>query len=171
MADYAVVKEWRKRNPEKVAEQARRYRARHPETAEKASLKYREAHVETLRERDRIAKREYRTTDKYKAAQAIRNRRYKERQRLEREKLARRPQPDCCEICKGNEYRIVWDHCHAHGHFRGWICDRCNRVLGIVKDDPKLLRTLAKYLEVERGEANYNGEKEPAELFLCRTGS
>ena len=39
MNKYEKVKEWRKNNPEKVAEQAKRYREKHPETGAKASKK------------------------------------------------------------------------------------------------------------------------------------
>lgn len=58
-----------------------------------------------------------------------------------------RPCPDVCELCHQFNRRIVFDHCHTSGRFRGWLCDRCNKVLGLMKDDPKLLRKMADYLE------------------------
>lgn len=79
-------------------------------------------------------------------AQRIRNRNYSERQRKKRIEAAGRPCPDLCEICGEFNIRIVFDHCHAGGHFRGWICDRCNRVLGLVKDSPLILSQLKEYL-------------------------
>lgn len=60
---------------------------------------------------------------------------------------ANRPQPDCCEICGKSDRRLVWDHCHQRGIFRGWICDRCNMLLGCAEDDPNYLRKLIAYLE------------------------
>jgi len=74
-------------------------------------------------------------------------------QRLEQKRIdqAGRDKPHLCEICVTNEFKIVFDHCHNSGKFRGWICDRCNRVLGIVKDSPKLLKDLAIYLEKSNG--------------------
>lgn len=60
--------------------------------------------------------------------------------------LAGRPRPDTCELC-GSDGRICFDHCHKSEKFRGWICHRCNSVLGLVRDDAKLLRDLADYLE------------------------
>ena len=73
--------------------------------------------------------------------------RHAERQAIKRIAEAGREKPELCEICFTNEFKIVFDHCHNSGKFRGWICDRCNRVLGIVKDSPELLRELALYLE------------------------
>ena len=54
--------------------------------------------------------------------------------------------PDYCEVC-GDEGKICWDHDHATGLFRGWLCNRCNRTLGFVYDNPEVLRKLAEYLE------------------------
>jgi hypothetical protein len=59
---------------------------------------------------------------------------------------AGRPRPDACEVCGGNKGGIVFDHCHQKGHFRGWLCSRCNSVLGYVEDDPNRLVKLAAYL-------------------------
>ena len=150
MTAYEKVKEWRKLNPDKVKEQTKRYRAKHPETAAKASKIFRERHLEDIRKRDREKARKRRATPEYKAAQKIRNLRYKTKKREEQEQLAGRPKPAVCEICATHDFRIVFDHCHKFGHFRGWICDRCNRVLGCVQDMPDLLRKMADYLE-ERG--------------------
>lgn len=66
----------------------------------------------------------------------------------ELEELAGRPRPKNCEIC-GEKDTICFDHCHAKGHFRGWICKRCNTVLGKVNDDTKLLQSLIDYLNVK----------------------
>lgn len=54
--------------------------------------------------------------------------------------------PEKCEVC-GDGGKICWDHDHETGGFRGWLCNRCNRTLGFVIDDPELLRKLADYLE------------------------
>lgn len=68
----------------------------------------------------------------------------------DKERVARRPRPDSCEICgyRGKQ-KIVFDHSHTHGKFRGWLCDRCNKVLGLSRDDPFLLTGLAWYLELD----------------------
>lgn len=57
-----------------------------------------------------------------------------------------RPKPDCCEVCGNRHSKIVLDHCHGTGAFRGWLCDPCNVVLGMVKDDAGRLEKLADHL-------------------------
>lgn len=64
-----------------------------------------------------------------------------------KEKIAGRAKPEVCEICR-RKSTIDFDHDHATGDFRGWICRRCNLVLGMVKDDRRLLRLLAEYLDI-----------------------
>lgn len=64
----------------------------------------------------------------------------------EQEFVAGSKRPEACEAC-GRTERIMFDHCHQRGHFRGWICGRCNSVLGFVEDDPRLLLKLAAYLK------------------------
>lgn len=58
---------------------------------------------------------------------------------------AGRPKPGNCEICNSGD-PLVFDHCHTKGHFRGWICHRCNRVLGQYKDRVGILMNMVEYL-------------------------
>lgn len=62
------------------------------------------------------------------------------------EKLAGRKKPEICDICENNT-KICFDHDHKTGKFRGWLCNRCNLILGHAKDDKELLKSLIKYLE------------------------
>ena len=39
------------------------------------------------------------------------------------------PSPTACELCGQSGGKIVWEHCHAHNHHRGWTCSRCNAIL------------------------------------------
>lgn len=64
------------------------------------------------------------------------------------EELAGRSKPLNCEICN-NDGKICFDHCHTNHHFRGWICDRCNKVLGLVKDDTNVLEKLKIYIKMD----------------------
>jgi hypothetical protein len=68
----------------------------------------------------------------------------KQRRRMERK--AGRPRPDSCEICVATAI-TQFDHCHQSNEFRGWICRRCNSVLGLVGDSAELLDKLKCYLE------------------------
>ena len=60
-------------------------------------------------------------------------------------KNAPRPKPDICELCH-KEGRICYDHDHATGKFRGWLCIKCNSALGMVDDNPELLSEMIKYI-------------------------
>lgn len=63
-----------------------------------------------------------------------------------------------CAICRtdkafsggGDGRRLAIDHCHSTGIVRGLLCGNCNRMLGLVKDDPEALRRAAAYLEASR---------------------
>lgn len=76
----------------------------------------------------------------------------KEHQRIMRlkrlEKIAGRPCPDQCEVCGNVELRIVFDHNHSTGKFRGWLCSPCNTALGHARDNPALLQKLIDYLMI-----------------------
>jgi hypothetical protein len=61
-------------------------------------------------------------------------------------RCADRPKAESCEIC-GKTCKTVFDHCHETEIFRGWLCGRCNSMLGFALDDPETLRNGAKYLE------------------------
>lgn len=42
--------------------------------------------------------------------------------------------------------RLSIDHCHKTGKLRGVLCSTCNRTLGLLKDNPKILAKLLLYL-------------------------
>ena len=46
----------------------------------------------------------------------------------------------------GKKFRLSVDHCHDSGTIRGLLCQRCNRAIGLLKDDPILLRRAISYL-------------------------
>ncbi len=75
------------------------------------------------------------------------NQRVKARRKKLREEAAGGPRPDKCSVCGRKKHKIVFDHCHQSGQFRGWLCESCNAVIGMANDDPALLRKLADYLE------------------------
>lgn len=55
-----------------------------------------------------------------------------------------------CQVCGKNcdpMNKICLDHCHETGKFRGWICNPCNRALGLFRHDIKILQSAMKYLE------------------------
>ena len=149
---YEHVKAWRARpeSKSKRAAQARRWRARHPDVFRAIKARHREGHIEEIRVRDAEMAREYRKTPEYKEKARIRTERFRAKRAKEQEAIAGRPKPNVCEICQTDEFRIVFDHCHVGGHFRGWICDRCNRTLGLVRDGIELLKAMTGYLEAHQ---------------------
>lgn len=54
--------------------------------------------------------------------------------------------PDKCDICRDAADRICYDHDHGSGLHRGWLCDRCNRGIGLLRDDPAVLQRAIEYL-------------------------
>lgn len=61
-----------------------------------------------------------------------------------------------CAICGSSDVANVSrkhfhiDHCHKTGVVRGLLCGRCNVMLGMSKDSPKVLLKAALYLEIPR---------------------
>ena len=64
-----------------------------------------------------------------------------------KEEIAGRPKPGNCELCKKQRKRIVFDHCHKTGKFRGWLCNGCNVTLGMVGESKELLLRMIEYIE------------------------
>lgn len=150
---YERVKTWRLQHPEARTEEARKYRIAHPDKVKATQQRYQERNVDAVRERNRDAQRRIRNINPGLARE--RSLAYRDRQQAKQEVRAGRPRPAICDICADRAIgRIVFDHCHTRGHFRGWLCDRCNKVLGLLKDDPNLLRGMAAYLEKSDDEAH-----------------
>lgn len=61
--------------------------------------------------------------------------------------------PMCDNVCNleskgpGDMNTFVVDHDHITGKVRELLCHRCNKALGMVQDDPKVLLGLLQYLE------------------------
>lgn len=157
---YQKVKTWRAKNKEKVAAQARRYRARHPDKVKAVKSRYLEKTRSERLPKEAEAARRRRAQDPEGQRERYERWRKKKEERLV--KIAGRPRAVSCEICNGSEGGIVFDHCHLSGQFRGWICDRCNKTLGLVKDSTELLASMAKYLENANGNANDAGAEQAA---------
>jgi hypothetical protein len=165
-SNYEHVKEWRKRFPWKRTEEARRYRAKHWPEIKERQRRWKQRNIDRVRSMDAAAARRRRADPEGNRRRIAK---FKAKAEARRVEMAGRPRAESCELC-GEVGRTVFDHCHAKGHFRGWICDRCNKVLGLVKDDVRLLRTMASYLETADG-AHNNGKTEVAEEFaVCLTG-
>ena len=52
-----------------------------------------------------------------------------------------------CTICKRTDRRMVFDHCHEKEVFRGYLCDPCNRSIGVLGDNIDGLLRCINYLQ------------------------
>lgn len=66
-------------------------------------------------------------------------------------KLAGKPKrPDLgtpCDNCKRTDKKLVFDHDHETLEHRGWLCDNCNRSIGMLGDDIHGLTRALNYLK------------------------
>lgn len=118
-------KKWATENPEAYKAAIQRWRKNNPYRVRAMHQRFRKRHP-----------------DKALGQSRRQNARYLQM----KEALAGRHKPDTCEVC-GEGGVITFDHSHATGEFRAWLCDKCNRILGAAKDDPMLLETLSRYLQ------------------------
>ncbi len=53
-----------------------------------------------------------------------------------------------CAICKKppNHFNLAVDHCHETGKIRGLLHSKCNAAIGLLEDNPKLLKAALDYL-------------------------
>ncbi len=56
------------------------------------------------------------------------------------------PEAGKCQICKTHTDKWVLDHCHIGMTFRGYICASCNSGIGLLHDDPEVLKRALDYL-------------------------
>lgn len=155
-ANYARVKAWRAANPEKWAEHSKRYAQKYPEKRRAAVDRYIQRNPEKVKAQSAAWHRNRRKSDPEGNRRRVAA--FKARSELVLAEIAGRPRPKICDLCH-EESKIVFDHCHMYGQFRGWICDRCNKVLGLVKDSNILLAAMAKYVEDANGKTNERKEE------------
>lgn len=57
-------------------------------------------------------------------------------------------QNGCCYICKElpSKKQLAVDHCHTTNKVRKLLCSKCNTALGLVNDNPEILKTMILYL-------------------------
>jgi hypothetical protein len=158
MSDADKLREWRRKNPERVAHHqkteyqkrradqlayAREYNVRNREAIAARKKKYmqdmseedRAKHLETKRANS-IMKRYGVTPDNYKAM-------------LE-------AQGGTCALCprtpEQERYnKLSIDHCHTTGKVRGLLCASCNHGLGKLGDSSEGLKRALDYIEGKNG--------------------
>lgn len=68
-----------------------------------------------------------------------------------------------CAICKKpvptGKPRLAVDHCHTTGLLRGLLCWKCNRAIGVFRDNVELLIAAATYLQNPPFTTVFNGPR------------
>jgi hypothetical protein len=141
----AYNREWGAKNRSRIAASKRKRRSLSPEhhrvLEREANKRYSARHPDRVRELKKAAAKRYREKNKTRVRAAQR--------RYAGLPIPTRPEPTHCEVCKciPDRRSLCLDHCHQANVFRGWLCNRCNRVLGLLNDDPDLLAALLNYLK------------------------
>lgn len=52
-----------------------------------------------------------------------------------------------CAICGMQPKKLHVDHCHFSGRTRELLCNKCNLLLGLAKENSEVLRQAVKYLD------------------------
>ena len=127
---------WRKNNPDKARAYWRKHYAEHSELAIARTRQWRERNREKYlygKSNCRLRKAYGITRAEYLALVARQN--------------------GLCAVC-GNPPRrgskkdmLHVDHDHATGRMRGLLCDLCNRGIGMLRDDFRIVSAAAKYLK------------------------
>lgn len=52
----------------------------------------------------------------------------------------------CTEVIEDRSLFHV-DHCHSTGKVRGLLCSRCNQAIGLLRENPNIIRRAASYVE------------------------
>jgi hypothetical protein len=51
-----------------------------------------------------------------------------------------------CAVCGKKPKKLNVDHNHESGEIRGLLCKECNLAIGLIKDNPKTARKMARYI-------------------------
>lgn len=118
-------------NKDKILEHNRKYAKENPEKMAFLQRKYRKLYPERYLN-TQLKYRHGLSLDWYKEVEAR--------------------QKSLCAICQTpkdetKRKRLVIDHCHNKGNFRGLLCDNCNVSLGLLKENIKTLQRMIRYIK------------------------
>jgi Recombination endonuclease VII len=156
----ACQRAWEVANREKRAAYKKAYRQTHKQAITAYEMAHRKANKEAIAAR----KKAYYDLNKERASASAKNQPGRKRRLRENDlrriygmtlnqydELLRLCHNRCvgCNmefgIAKGSVPHV--DHDHESGRVRGLLCGHCNKVLGLAKDNPEVLRNLTSYLE------------------------
>lgn len=126
-----VRRAWYERNRDYAIERTKRWRDRNPEKFEAWKQRNRDENRQRLSELNRQGhlRRKYGlTVDDYE--------------------FLRVAQGDACAICGNPDPSgLHVDHHHESGLIRGLLCGKCNKAIGLLKEDPALFDAASSYLQ------------------------
>ena len=114
----------------------------------KRRKKYYKSNVEKVKET--LQKWQKENPEKYQEhKKKERSRRYKRKYGIDEDEYLEivKKQDGRCRICKRKPRRLVVDHDHKTGNFRGLLCHSCNVALGLAQDNTQTLLEMVKYLQ------------------------
>ncbi len=128
ICSQAASKRWYKKHPKEAGRRAKRWRKENPQKVQHYKRQRAEnEYYASLRRKYGI--------DPVEAARRLKKQNYQ------------------CAVCGAapRQRRLNLDHCHSTGKVRGFLCRRCNSILGFVGDDADLLVRGARYLRKWHG--------------------
>lgn len=130
----------------KKLEANKRYKKNNPDKVKEAKKRHYQKHKAKIKQK----KKQYWTENPEKARRwrlGSYYRKYKDFSLSKYDELLN-IQNGVCAICGLNEKgkSLAVDHCHANGDVRGLLCQRCNRGIGLFKDNKNLLSNAFNYL-------------------------
>lgn len=69
-----------------------------------------------------------------------------------------RKQHGRCAICRTTspgKKGLVVDHCHRNGHVRALLCGKCNTLIGLADEDPRILMQAMRYIGAQAPPATH----------------
>lgn len=154
-------KEWIKNNPEKIKEYRIKYEK--SENGKRTKKQYaiinknkRDKYKAEWRKKNRHKSREYYLKYKNFFPEKLKKKNFQSRILLSgidmtfnEYEILQKKQKGYCAIClKKNKCKreLSIDHCHKTNKSRGLLCSKCNLGIGLLEDDPKIIKSALKYL-------------------------
>lgn len=139
-------KKWREDNRQKTRDSTKKYHSKHKERKKVYREIYEKMNKEQIRDRTRVWKK--------KNKEKLRNQHLKRTYGITLEEYNNMliAQNNSCSIClisiedTKEKRNLAVDHCHTTGKIRGLLCMNCNKSLGLLKDNPLIVKNMLEYL-------------------------
>lgn len=154
MEKNEALREWRKNNPEKVAEHQRTQYQKNREKKLAYQREYAQKNRNKIREINRRARENMSAEKRAEMLEQKRITTMMRRYGLTPEDYNRMlaEQNGTCALCprtpEEERYkRLNIDHCHDSGKVRGLLCTPCNHAIGVLGDTAEHVKRAVAYLE------------------------